>query len=97
MRTKFKFQILLLEKKESYILSKVENTIFNLTLGKIENCEIEGMKKQLEEMVRLFEHITEEGKIEFIQKKKASVTKMNLYLSEILEQEIKEYKNFRMI
>lgn len=97
MRTKFKFQILLLEKKESYILSKVENTIFNLTLGKIENREIEGMKKQLEEMVRLFEHITEEGQIEFIKKKKASVTKMNLYLSEILEQEIKEYKNFRMI
>ena len=96
MRIKFKFKILLLERKENYIFSKVENTIFNLILGKFESDEIESMKNQLEKMVRLFEHLTEDGQVEFIKKKKASVTKMNHFLLEVLEQEIKEYKNFRI-
>lgn len=94
---KFLSEISTIEKQGNYIFSKVANTIFNLTLGKFESDEINLMKNQLEQMVRLFEHLTEDGQIEFITKKKANVTKMNHFLSEILEHEIKEYKNFRMI
>lgn len=96
IRRHFISEISTLEKQGNYIFSKVANTIFNLTLGKIESDEINSMKNQLEKMVRLFEHLTEEGQIEFIKKKKANVIKVNHFLSEILEQEIKEFKNFRI-